>query len=133
MITGAADYNTAIRLATRNLAEKGVRVIEYESGVHTSLEAAVRRNIMGGLGLMQEQIAQMNHDQLGADGWEISAHAAAYRHGAVASGKAFFKHKLQHRFENGNAFAALSRSFYNFSFLSHAGNHLVKFFRLESD
>ena len=75
MITGAADYNTAIRLATRNLAEKGVRVIEYESGAHTSLEAAVRRNIMGGLGLMQEQITQMNHDQLGADGWEISAHA----------------------------------------------------------
>lgn len=75
VITGAADYNTAIRRATRNLAEKGVRVIEYESGVHTSLEAAVRRNIMGGLGLMQEQITQMNHDQLGADGWEISAHA----------------------------------------------------------
>ena len=75
VITGAADYNTAIRRATKNLAEKGVRAIDYESGVHTSLEAAVRRNIMGGLGLMQEQIAQMNHDQLGADGWEISAHA----------------------------------------------------------
>ena len=72
---GAADYNTAIRRATKNLADLGVRVIDYESGVHTSLEAAVRRNIMGGLGLMQEQISQQNHDELGADGWEISAHA----------------------------------------------------------
>lgn len=75
VITGAADYNTAIRQATKNLAEKGVLTIDYESGVHTSLEAAVRRNIMGGLGLMQEQISQKNHDELGCDGWEISTHA----------------------------------------------------------
>lgn len=75
VITGAADYNTAIRRATKNLADKGVLVIDYESGIHTSLEAAVRRNIMGGLGLMVEQITRHSHDTLGADGWEISAHA----------------------------------------------------------
>ena len=71
---GATDYNTAIRQATKNLADRGVRWIDYESGVHTSLEAAVRRNVMGGLGLMQEQISQRTHDDLGADGWEIDAH-----------------------------------------------------------
>lgn len=77
VFTGATDYNTAIRQATKNLADMGVRVIDYESGVNTSLEAAVRRNIMGGLGLMQEQISQQNHDEMGADGWEISAHSAS--------------------------------------------------------
>lgn len=75
--TGAQDYMSAIRDATKNLAKKGIRYIDYESGVHTSMEAAVRRNIMGGLGLMQEQISQKNHDDLGCDGWEISAHAAS--------------------------------------------------------
>lgn len=75
--TGAADYNTAIRRAVKNLTAMGVRTIDYESGVHTSLEAAVRRSVMGGLGLMQEQIAQYNHDAMGCDGWEISAHAAS--------------------------------------------------------
>ena len=75
--TGAQDYNSAIRDATRNLAEKGIRTIDYESGVHTSMEAAVRRCVMGGLGLMQEQISQQNHDDLGCDGWEISAHAGS--------------------------------------------------------
>ena len=75
--TGAADYNTAIRRATKNLAAKGIRTIDYESGVHTSLEVAVRRTVMGGLGLMQEQIAKRNHDTMGCDGWEISAHAAS--------------------------------------------------------
>lgn len=73
--TGAADYNTAIRQATKNLAERGVLTIDYQSGVSTSLEAAVRRNIMGGLGLMQEQLQQETHDDLGCDGWEITAHA----------------------------------------------------------
>lgn len=75
--TGAADYNAAIRGACKNLAERGVLTIDYQSGVHTSLEAAVRRNIMGGLGLMQEQITRQNHDDFGCDGWEISAHAAS--------------------------------------------------------
>ena len=73
--TGATDYNTAIRNAVKNLADKGVVWIDYESGVHTSLEAAVRRNVMGGLGLMQEQISQRTHDDLGCDGWEIDAHS----------------------------------------------------------
>lgn len=77
VVTGATDYNTAIRRACKNLASQGLRTIDYESGVHTSLEAAVRRNIMGGLGLMQEKISAENHDKMGADGWEISAHAAS--------------------------------------------------------
>ena len=76
VFSGATDYNTAIRQATANLAKYGVQAINYESGVHTSIEAATRRNIMGGLGLMQEQISQSNHDTLGCNGWEISAHAA---------------------------------------------------------
>lgn len=75
--SGAQDYISAVREATKALAEKGIQVIDYESGVHTSLEAAVRRNIMCGLGLMQEQISQQNHDDLGCDGWEISAHGGS--------------------------------------------------------
>ncbi len=73
-VTGATDYISAVRNATRGLAAQGIVSIDYASGVHTSIEAAVRRNIMGGLGLMQEQIAQHNHDALGCNGWEIDAH-----------------------------------------------------------
>ena len=75
--TGAQDYTSAIRDAVKNLADKGIRTIDYESGVHTSLEAAVRRNMMVGLGLMQEQISKQIHDEVGCDGWEISAHAGS--------------------------------------------------------
>ena len=75
--TGAQDYNSAVGEATRELLKKGIRTIDYESGVHTSIEAAVRRNVLGGLGLMQEKISQQTHDDLGCDGWEISAHYAS--------------------------------------------------------
>lgn len=74
VFTGATDYNTAIRQACDGISKHGVSVA-YASGVHTSIEAAVRRNLMGGLGLMVEQISQENHDALGCNGWEISAHA----------------------------------------------------------
>lgn len=77
MALGAQDYNSAVREATKALVDKGVVSINYASGVHTSVEAAVRRNVMGGLGLMQERINEHIHDSFGCDGWEISAHAAS--------------------------------------------------------
>lgn len=89
VFTGAQDYNSAIRQATKGLAEKGIQTIDYESGVHRSLEAAVRGNIMGGLGLMQEQITQRNHDDLGCDGWEISAHRGSAPDHEDIQGKQF--------------------------------------------
>lgn len=74
IFSGAQDYNSAIRQATKGLAEKGIQTIDYESGVHRSLEAAVRGNFMGGINIMSREINQHNHDMLGCDGWEISAH-----------------------------------------------------------
>lgn len=95
VFTGAADYNTVISNACKNIARYGVRVIDYESGVHTSLEAATRRNMMGGLGLMQEQISQQNHDDLGANGWEISAHAASAPDHEPIQGKQYTDEEYQ--------------------------------------
>ena len=74
--SGAQDYGSAVRDATRQLANKGIMSFDYASGVKTEMGAAVRSNVIGGLGLMQVQSAQRNHDVLGANGWEISAHAA---------------------------------------------------------
>lgn len=87
--TGAMPYNEAVRSACRAMADKGITVVEYESGVKTTLEAAVRRNIMGGLGLMVENISQYNHDSFGADGWEMSAHAMSAKDHEDFQGKQY--------------------------------------------
>jgi hypothetical protein len=75
VVTGAMSYNEAVREASRNLSARGVRIIPYKSGQRISLEAGIRRNVMGYLGLMAEQISEYNHDVIGANGYEISAHA----------------------------------------------------------
>ena len=75
--TGAQDFRSAVREATQGLAKKGIQYIDYESGIHTSLEAATRRSVMGGMGLMQEKISQGVHDEYGCTGGEISAHACS--------------------------------------------------------
>lgn len=77
VVTGAQDYMSAIREATKGLTEKGIVTIDYATGYHRSVEAAVRGNVVGALGIMQEKISQQIHDDLGCDGWEISAHAAS--------------------------------------------------------
>lgn len=74
-LTGATDYGTAVRTATRELINRGIRTINYESGMTTEISAAIRRNVMSSIGNVTNEISQINHDELGCDGWEISAHA----------------------------------------------------------
>ena len=76
VLTGAQSYQQACYEASKNLIDQGIRVVDYESGVHTSVDAAVRRNIFGGMGLMVEQVENHIHDELDATGWELSAHEA---------------------------------------------------------
>lgn len=87
--TGGASASEAARQATRKLAERGVVTIDYASGVSTELGVAVRRNLMGGMGLLVEQVTQKNHDALGCNGWEISAHANSAPDHEPIQGKQF--------------------------------------------
>lgn len=73
--TGAADYNTAIRRACAGLVRDGIQQIDYESGRYATLEVAARRNLMSTMGNAVNEITQRNHDDMGADGWEIDAHS----------------------------------------------------------
>lgn len=74
--TGALDLNTAIRRAVGLLAKRGLRTIEQKNGRSVGIEYACRRYLMDQMGALDNAIQQQNHDRLGCDGWEISAHAA---------------------------------------------------------
>lgn len=74
ILSGAVDYNTAIRNALKPYASQGLTTVAYESGRVVSIEAAARQSIMQGA---RDTIQQMWHDdadRMGADGWELSAH-----------------------------------------------------------
>ena len=74
--TGVLDMETAIRRAVMPLAKRGLRTIEPKSGRSIGIEYACRRYIMDQLGALDDEVQKANHDRLGCDGWEISAHAA---------------------------------------------------------
>lgn len=74
--TGGLDMETAIRRAVTPLAKRGLRTIEQKSGRSIGIEYACRRYIMDQLGALDDEVQKANHDMLGCDGWEISAHAA---------------------------------------------------------
>ncbi|MEG1925510.1 MAG: phage minor capsid protein, partial [Ruthenibacterium sp.] len=77
VITGAADYNTAIRQATKRLADSGIRTLPQKNGRNIGIEYAVRRYVMNNISAVATNINEANHDAMGADGWELSAHAAS--------------------------------------------------------
>ena len=87
--TGAQSYTDAVREAVKNISKYGVQVIDYESGQHASLDVAVRRNIFGGMGLMVEQVEEQAHEDMGANGWEISAHEASAKDHEPYQGKQY--------------------------------------------
>ncbi|OUQ41851.1 hypothetical protein B5E65_10030 [Gemmiger sp. An120] len=74
--TGALDYQTAIRRSLKELLQRGIRTIPRADGRSMRIEYAVRQYLVNRMGEMHNAISQMNYETIGADGWEISAHAA---------------------------------------------------------
>lgn len=77
IVSGASDYDSAIKSAVKVIGDSGVRVIDYTSGRSESIESAVRRSVLHGISTVTAAISKQNGDMFGADGWEISAHAGA--------------------------------------------------------
>lgn len=89
VVSGAFDYNTAVRTAIKNLAQKGIASITYPGGHTDYLDVAVRRAVLTGVsqttGKMQEQMA----DDVGCDLVETTAHNGARPDHAQWQGKVF--------------------------------------------
>ena len=75
---GVVDYNTAMRRTMQQLADSGIRHVEYnaESGKHFSqrLDTAVKRNVLDGIRAINQGVQDLVGEQYGADGKEISVH-----------------------------------------------------------
>lgn len=75
--TGMADYNTAVRNATRRLTESGLQFVDYASGVRNHADVAVRRAVLTGLSQYTGKISERNAQELDTDIVEVSAHMGA--------------------------------------------------------
>lgn len=76
VVSGAFDYNTAIRKAVRTVAQNGSEVL-YPSGHRDKVDVAVRRAVLTGVGQTCRTLSETNAEEMGCDLMEISAHAGA--------------------------------------------------------
>ena len=75
--SGAISYNQAIANATRELADSGLKTVDYESGHVDQVDVAVRRATMTGINQLNSRYAEQSMDYLGTEYVEVSAHSGA--------------------------------------------------------
>jgi len=75
--SGAINYNQAIANAVRQLAESGIKVVDYESGARSNIDTAVRRAVMTGVNQLNREYSRQSMDFLQTDLVLVSAHAGA--------------------------------------------------------
>lgn len=88
VISGGIDYNQAIYNTYKELAEQGIK-LKDSAGRNVQLDVAVRRNVLGGIQDTTNKINKEIFEELGCDGYEVSAHSGARPSHAVAQGKQY--------------------------------------------
>lgn len=77
MQSGAISYGEAIKNAVKQLADSGLRTVDYESGRSDSVDVAVRRAVMSGVGQLNDKYTDASAEYLDSPYVEVSAHAGA--------------------------------------------------------
>lgn len=75
--SGAINYNQAIKMAVKQLADSGLKVVDYESGHHDSIDVAARRAVMTGVSQLCAKYTEQSAEYLGTPYFEVSAHVGA--------------------------------------------------------
>ena len=79
--SGAISYNQAITSAVRELADSGLKVVDYESGHRDSVDVAARRAILTGVNQLNQQYREQSMEYLDTDLVEVTAHIGARNKG----------------------------------------------------
>lgn len=75
--SGAINYNQAIKAAVKQLADSGLRVVNYESGHRDQIDVAARRAVMTGVNQICAKYTEQSAQYLETPYFEVSAHAGA--------------------------------------------------------
>lgn len=76
-MSGAISYEQAIEEAVGQLADSGLKTVNYESGHVDSVDVAVRRAVMTGVNQLNHRYREQSMDYLNTDLVEVTAHRGA--------------------------------------------------------
>ena len=75
--SGAINYNQAIKAAVKQLANSGLKVVDYESGHRDQIDVAARRAVMTGVSQICAKYTEQSAEYLETPYFEVSAHSGA--------------------------------------------------------
>ena len=75
--SGAINYNQAIKTAVKQLADSGLKIVDYESGHRDQIDVAARRAVMTGVNQICAKYTEQSAEYLETPYFEVSAHAGA--------------------------------------------------------
>ena len=75
--SGAINYNQAIKTAVKELADSGLKVVDYESEHRDQVDVAVRRAVMTGVSQICAKYTEQSAEYLDTPYFEVSAHIGA--------------------------------------------------------
>jgi DNA-binding transcriptional MerR regulator len=87
--SGAISYNQAIKSAVKQLADSGIKIVDYESGHRDQIDVAARRAVMTGVSQLCAKYTEQSAEYLETPYFEVSAHI-----GARDKGVGWQNHKL---------------------------------------
>ena len=94
IVTGAFDYNSVLRRVVTQLANSGLRQVEYSSGRTNRADVAARRAVMTAVSQITGKISEYNAVKLGTEYFEVEWHAGARPTHSVWQGRVWTKEQL---------------------------------------
>lgn len=86
--SGAINYNQAISRAVKELAGGGLKIVDFESGVHRQIDSHARTCVMTGVNQINQKYREQSMGYLETDLVETTAHI-----GARNTGSGYFNHE----------------------------------------
>lgn len=77
VMSGAVSYNQAIKNAVKQLADSGIKIVDYESGHRDHIDVAARRAVMTGVSQLCSKYTEQSAEHLETPYFEVSAHIGA--------------------------------------------------------
>ena len=96
---GKDTFDNQMQKIIRELANSGIRTVEYGSGYSRRLDSAVRMNLKGALRNLHNETQAVFGEEFGSDGVEISVHLNPAPDHAEVQGRQFSKEEF-YKFQN---------------------------------
>lgn len=75
--SGVTGYNQVIKSAVKQLADSGLKIVDYESGHSDQIDVAARRAVLTGVGQICAKYTEQSAEYLDTPYFEVSAHSGA--------------------------------------------------------